>query len=245
MSYRLKVSKSVDERSDDDVRTRETVEKILKDIERRGDKAVRELSIKFDGWNPENFTLNDKEIQACIAQVDPQDIEDIKFAQHQVRNFAEHQKAALQDIEVETLPGVFLGHKNIPINRVGCYVPGGKYPLVASAHMSVVTAKVAGVKHVVAAAPPFEGKPHPAIVTAMHMAGADQILVLGGVQAIGAMALGMDGLDPADFLVGPGNHFVAEAKRQLFGRVGIDLVAGPTETSVSYTHLTLPTILLV
>lgn len=232
MSYRLKVSKAVDERSNDDVRTRETVETILKDIERRGDAAVRELSVKFDDWNPESFVLSDAEIQACIAQVKPRDIEDIKFAQHQVRNFAEHQKAALQDIEVETLPGVFLGHKNVPINRVGCYVPGGKYPLVASAHMSVVTAKVAGVKHVIAAAPPFEGKPHSAIVAAMHMAGADQILVLGGVQAIGAMALGMDGIEPVDFLVGPGNHFVAEAKRQLFGRVGIDLIAGPTETLI-------------
>ena len=178
MSYRLKVSKAVDERSNDDVRTRETVETILKDIERRGDAAVRELSVKFDDWNPESFVLSDAEIQACIAQVKPRDIEDIKFAQHQVRNFAEHQKAALQDIEVETLPGVFLGHKNVPINRVGCYVPGGKYPMVASAHMSVVTAKVAGVKHVIAAAPPFEGKPHSAIVAAMHMAGADQILSL-------------------------------------------------------------------
>ena len=232
MSYRLKTSKTVDERLSDDYRTRETVENILKDIERRGDKAVRELSEKFDNWNPESFILNPLDIETCMAKVSPQDIEDIKFAQSQVRNFAEHQKVALKDIEVETLPGVFLGHKNVPINAVGCYVPGGKYPLVASAHMSVVTAKVAGVKHVVAAAPPFEGKPHPAIVAAMHLAGADQILVLGGVQAIGAMALGMEGVEPVDFLVGPGNHFVAEAKRQLFGRVGIDLIAGPTETLI-------------
>ena len=232
MSYRLKTSKTVDERLSDDYRTRETVENILKDIERRGDKAVRELSEKFDNWNPESFILNPLDIETCMAKVSPQNIEDIKFAQSQVRNFAEHQKVALKDIEVETLPGVFLGHKNVPINAVGCYVPGGKYPLVASAHMSVVTAKVAGVKHVVAAAPPFEGKPHPAIVAAMHLAGADQILVLGGVQAIGAMALGMEGVEPVDFLVGPGNHFVAEAKRQLFGRVGIDLIAGPTETLI-------------
>ena len=232
MSYRLKTSKTVDERLSDDYRTRETVENILKDIERRGDKAVRELSEKFDNWNPESFILNPLDIETCMAKVSPQNIEDIKFAQSQVRNFAEHQKVALKDIEVETLPGVFLGHKNVPINAVGCYVPGGKYPLVASAHMSVVTAKVAGVKHVVAAAPPFEGKPHPAIVAAMHLAGADQILILGGVQAIGAMALGMEGVEPVDFLVGPGNHFVAEAKRQLFGRVGIDLIAGPTETLI-------------
>ena len=202
------------------------------DIEDRGEAAIRDYSQKFDNWNPENFVLSDEEIQACIALVDPKDLDDIRFAQEQVRNFALHQKAALKDIEVETLPGVILGHKNVPMNAVGCYVPGGKYPLVASAHMSVVTAKAAGVKRVIAAAPPFKGKPHPAIVAAMHMAGADQILVLGGVQAIGAMALGMEGVEPVDFLVGPGNHFVAEAKRQLFGRVGIDLLAGPTETLI-------------
>jgi sulfopropanediol 3-dehydrogenase len=193
---------------------------------------VREYSRKFDGWDPKSFALTQDEIQSCIAEVAPRDIEDIKFAQEQVRNFALHQRASLQDIEVETLPGVVLGHKNVPMNSVGCYVPGGKYPLVASAHMSVVTAKAAGVGRVIASAPPFKGKPHPAIVAAMHMAGADQILVMGGVQAIGAMALGTKDIDPVDFIVGPGNHFVAEAKRQLFGRVGIDLLAGPTETLI-------------
>ena len=232
MGVFLKKAKPVEARKADDLKTRNSVETILSDIEDRGEAAIRDYSQKFDNWDPENFVLSDEEIQACIALVDPKDLDDIRFAQEQVRNFALHQKAALKDIEVETLPGVILGHKNVPMNAVGCYVPGGKYPLVASAHMSVVTAKAAGVKRVIAAAPPFEGKPHPAIVAAMHMAGADQILVLGGVQAIGAMALGMEGVEPVDFLVGPGNHFVAEAKRQLFGRVGIDLLAGPTETLI-------------
>jgi len=232
MGVFLKKAKPVEARKADDLKTRDNVETILSDIEDRGEAAIRDYSQKFDNWNPENFVLSDEEIQACIALVDPKDLDDIRFAQEQVRNFALHQKAALKDIEVETLPGVILGHKNVPMNAVGCYVPGGKYPLVASAHMSVVTAKAAGVKRVIAAAPPFKGKPHPAIVAAMHMAGADQILVLGGVQAIGAMALGMEGVEPVDFLVGPGNHFVAEAKRQLFGRVGIDLLAGPTETLI-------------
>ena len=232
MGVFLKKAKPVEARKADDLKTRNSVETILSDIEDRGEAAIRDYSQKFDNWNPENFVLSDEEIQACIALVDPKDLDDIRFAQEQVRNFALHQKAALKDIEVETLPGVILGHKNVPMNAVGCYVPGGKYPLVASAHMSVVTAKAAGVKRVIAAAPPFKGKPHPAIVAAMHMAGADQILVLGGVQAIGAMALGMEGVEPVDFLVGPGNHFVAEAKRQLFGRVGIDLLAGPTETLI-------------
>ena len=232
MGVFLKKAKPVEARKADDLKTRDNVETILSDIENRGEAAIRDYSQKFDNWNPENFVLSDEEIQACIALVDPKDLDDIRFAQEQVRNFALHQKAALKDIEVETLPGVILGHKNVPMNAVGCYVPGGKYPLVASAHMSVVTAKAAGVKRVIAAAPPFKGKPHPAIVAAMHMAGADQILVLGGVQAIGAMALGMEGVEPVDFLVGPGNHFVAEAKRQLFGRVGIDLLAGPTETLI-------------
>ena len=232
MGVFLKKAKPVEARKADDLKTRDSVETILSDIENRGEAAIRDYSQKFDNWNPENFVLSDEEIQACIALVDPKDLDDIRFAQEQVRNFALHQKAALKDIEVETLPGVILGHKNVPMNAVGCYVPGGKYPLVASAHMSVVTAKAAGVKRVIAAAPPFKGKPHPAIVAAMHMAGADQILVLGGVQAIGAMALGMEGVEPVDFLVGPGNHFVAEAKRQLFGRVGIDLLAGPTETLI-------------
>ena len=228
----LKKAKTAEDRKIDDRATRDTVEAILNEIESRGVDAVHEYSRQFDKWDPDSFVLSEDEIQECIAQVDPRDIDDIKFAQEQVRNFALHQKAALQDVEVETLPGVILGHKNVPMNAVGCYVPGGKYPLVASAHMSVVTAKAAGVGRVVAAAPPFEGKPHPAIVAAMHMAGADQILVLGGVQAIGAMVLGIDNIDPVDFLVGPGNHFVAEAKRQLFGRVGIDLLAGPTETLI-------------
>ena len=232
MGVFLKKAKPVEARKADDLKTRDSVETILSDIENRGEAAIRDYSQKFDNWNPENFVLSDEEIQACIALVGPKDLDDIRFAQEQVRNFALHQKAALKDIEVETLPGVILGHKNVPMNAVGCYVPGGKYPLVASAHMSVVTAKAAGVKRVIAAAPPFKGKPHPAIVAAMHMAGADQILVLGGVQAIGAMALGMEGVEPVDFLVGPGNHFVAEAKRQLFGRVGIDLLAGPTETLI-------------
>ena len=232
MAIRLKTSKAVEDRNDDDVKTRETVETILGDIDVRGDAAVRDFSKKFDNWAPETFSLSQDEIDDCIAQMSEQNLQDIMFAQAQIRNFAEHQLKAIRDIEVETLPGVILGHKNIPMNAVGCYVPGGKYPLIASAHMSVITAKVAGVKRVVAAAPPFEGKPHPAIVTAMHMAGADQILVLGGVQAIGALALGMDEVEPVDFLVGPGNQFVAEAKRQLFGRVGIDLIAGPTETLI-------------
>ena len=232
MGVFLKKAKPVEARKADDLKTRDNVETILSDIENRGEAAIREYSQKFDNWNPENFVLSDEEIQACIDLVGPKDLDDIRFAQEQVRNFALHQKAALKDIEVETLPGVILGHKNVPMNAVGCYVPGGKYPLVASAHMSVVTAKAAGVKRVIAAAPPFKGKPHPAIVAAMHMAGADQILVLGGVQAIGAMALGMEGVESVDFLVGPGNHFVAEAKRQLFGRVGIDLLAGPTETLI-------------
>jgi sulfopropanediol 3-dehydrogenase len=232
MARHLKTAKGAAERAEADLRVRQTVEGILADIEKRGDAAVRELSEKFDGWSPKSFRLNEAEIAAAMATLSPRDIEDIKFAQAQVRNFAQHQKAALKDIEVETLPGVFLGHKNIPVNAVGCYVPGGKYPMVASAHMSVLTAKVAGVKRIVASAPPYKGGAHPAIVTAMHLAGADEILVLGGVQAIGAMALGTGSIEAVDMLVGPGNAFVAEAKRQLYGRVGIDLFAGPTETLV-------------
>jgi sulfopropanediol 3-dehydrogenase len=193
---------------------------------------VRALSTQFDGWTPESFRLTEPEIEAALSKVSRQDLDDIRFAQAQVRNFAEVQRAALRDVEVETLPGVILGHRNIPVNSVGCYVPGGKYPMVASAHMSVVTAKVAGVKRVVASAPPFKGAPHPAIVAAMHLAGADEILVLGGIQAVGAMALGTQSIAPVDMLVGPGNAFVAEAKRQLYGRVGIDLFAGPTETLI-------------
>ena len=232
MAHHLKTAKGADERAAADSKVRATVEAILADIEKRGDAAVRELSQKFDNWSPASFRLTPAEIEAAMARVPARDLEDIRFAQAQVRNFAEHQKAALRDIEVETLPGVVLGHKNIPVDAVGCYVPGGKYPMVASAHMSVLTAKVAGVKRVVASAPPFKGGAHPAIVAAMHLAGADEILVLGGVQAIGAMALGTATIAPVDMLVGPGNAFVAEAKRQLYGRVGIDLLAGPTETLV-------------
>ena len=211
---------------------RKTVEDILEDIEARGDAAVRELSEKFDKWSPESYRLSREEIDACYEELDEQAISDIRFAQEQVRNFAQIQKDALRDVEVETLPGVTLGHKNVPMNSVGCYIPGGKYPLIASAHMSVVTAKVAGVPRIIATAPPFEGRPHPAIVVAMDMAGADEIYSLGGVQGIGAMAIGTETIAPVDMIVGPGNAFVAEAKRQLFGRVGIDLFAGPTETLI-------------
>ena len=232
MAKHLKTAQAAATRAEADGKVRSTVEAILLDIEARGDRAVRELSAKFDQWSPESFRLTDAEIDAAIAKVPARDLEDIRFAQAQVRNFAEKQREAIRDIEVETLPGVILGHRNIPVEAVGCYVPGGKYPMVASAHMSVLTAKVAGVKRVVAAAPPFKGSAHPAIVAAMHLAGADEILVLGGVQAIGAMALGTETIAPVDMLVGPGNAFVAEAKRQLYGRVGIDLFAGPTETLV-------------
>jgi sulfopropanediol 3-dehydrogenase len=215
-----------------DKQVRETVEGILADIETRGDAAVRELSIKFDKWDRPDYRLSDAEIRDCMAQLSDRDLQDIEFAQTQVRNFAQHQRDALKDIEVETLPGVILGHKNIPVNAAGCYVPGGKYPLLASAHMSVITAKVAGVPRVATCAPPFHGKAAPAIVAAQHMAGADEIYCLGGIQAIGAMALGTQSITAVDMLIGPGNAFVAEAKRQLFGRVGIDLFAGPTETLV-------------
>ena len=215
-----------------DAKVRATVEGILSDIETRGDPAIRELSRKFDNWDPQTFRLSDTEIEAAISKVPKGDLDDIRFAQSQVRNFAEKQKACLEDLEVETMPGVVLGHRNVPVNSVGCYVPGGKYPMVASAHMSVVTAKVAGVKRILASAPPHEGGPHPAIIAAMHFGGADEILVLGGIQAVGAMALGTESIESVDMLVGPGNMFVAEAKRQLFGRVGIDLFAGPTETLV-------------
>ncbi len=215
-----------------DAKVRQTVESILTDIEENGDAAVRSLSEKFDQWSPENFRLTEPEIEAAMSKVAKRDLEDIDFAQVQVRNFAQRQREALQDVEVETMPRVILGHRNIPVGSVGCYVPGGRYPMVASAHMSVVTAKVAGVKRIIACAPPHQGGPHPAIVAAMHMGGADEIYVLGGVQAIGAMALGTGSIDPVDMLVGPGNAFVAEAKRQLFGRVGIDLLAGPTETLI-------------
>ncbi len=219
-------------RAQDDSKVRATVEGILADIEKRGDAAVRELSNNFDQWDRRDFRLTDAEIKDCLSQLSPRNIDDIKFAQTQVRNFAQHQRASMLDIEVETLPGVVLGHKHVPVNSVGCYVPGGKYPLLASAHMSVITAKVAGVDRIVTCAPPYQGKPAPAIVAAQHLAGADVIYCLGGIQAVGAMALGTESIGAVDMLVGPGNAFVAEAKRQLFGRVGIDLFAGPTETLV-------------
>lgn len=215
-----------------DAKVRQIVENILADIESKGDSAVRELSEKFDNWSPEQFRLSEEQIQACVDALDESTRHDIEFAQQQVRNFAQIQRDSMKDVEVETMPGVVLGHKNIPVNSVGRYIPGGKYPLVASAHMSVLTAKVAGVKRVIACAPPFNGQPNVAIVAAMAMAGADEIYCFGGVQAVGAMALGTETIAPVDMIVGPGNAFVAEAKRQLFGRVGIDLFAGPTETLV-------------
>jgi sulfopropanediol 3-dehydrogenase len=228
----LKSGRDPQQKAADAASIKDTVEAVLTEITARGDAAVRELSMKFDEWSPASFRLSSEEIAACMAAVSPRDLEDIRFAQAQVRQFAQVQKAALQDVEVETLPGVVLGHKNIPMNSVGCYVPGGKYPLVASAHMSTVTAKVAGVKRIVAMTPPFQGKPVPAVIAAMHLGGADEIYVLGGIQAVAAMALGTESVAAVDFLVGPGNAYVAEAKRQLFGRVGIDLLAGPTETLI-------------
>jgi len=215
-----------------DAKVRETVETILAEIEARRDAAVRELSQKFDNWSPPSFKLTGPEIERAISQLRKRDLDDIKFAQAQVRNFAQKQKETLRDLEVETLPGVVLGHRHIPVSSIGCYVPGGRYPMVASAHMSIVTARVAGVKRIVACAPPFKGGPHPAIVAAMHFGGADDIYVLGGVQAVAAMALGTETIGAVDMIVGPGNAYVAEAKRQLFGRVGIDLLAGPTETLI-------------
>jgi sulfopropanediol 3-dehydrogenase len=215
-----------------DAKVRTTVEGILDDVKARGDVAIRDLSQKFDNWAPASFRLSEQEIERAIGQVAKRDLDDIKFAQAQVRGFAQKQRATLQDLEVETLPGVILGHKHIPVNSIGCYVPGGRYPMVASAHMSIVTASVAGVKRIIACAPPFKGGPHPAIVAAMHFGGAHEIYVLGGVQAVAAMALGTDTIAAVDMIVGPGNAYVAEAKRQLFGRIGIDLLAGPTETLV-------------
>lgn len=228
----LKRGKDAASIADSDAKVRATVERILGEIERRGDAAVRELSAQFDQWEPERFRLTRDEIADAVRLLSPREIEDIRFAQAQIRRFAEIQRESMRDVEVETMPGVVLGHRHIPVNAVGCYVPGGKYPMIASAHMSVLTAKVAGVERIVATAPPYQGRPHPAIVAAMHFAGADEILVLGGVQAVGAMAIGTESIAPVDMLVGPGNMFVAEAKRQLYGRVGIDLFAGPTETLV-------------
>ncbi|NHH80081.1 histidinol dehydrogenase [Burkholderia gladioli] len=218
--------------ADNQAQVRATVEKIIADIEQRGEQAVREYAEKFDKWNPVSLRLSEAKIQDCIDSLSPQAIEDIKFAQAQIRRFAQIQLLSLRDVEVETLPGVVLGHRNIPVSSVGCYIPGGKYPLLASAHMSVLTAKVAGVKRVIACAPPFDGKPSPEIIAAMALAGADEIYVMGGVQGVAAMALGTEGIAPVDMIVGPGNAYVAEAKRQLYGRVGIDLFAGPTETLV-------------
>ena len=232
MARYLKTGRAAEDVADDDAKVRQAVEEILATVAAEGDAAVRELSQRFDNWSPERFRLSEQEIEAAMGKVAKRDLEDIRFAQAQVRNFAQHQRDSMQDVEVETLPGVVLGHKHVPVNSVGCYVPGGKYPMVASAHMSVVTAKVAGVKRIIATAPPHQGGPHPAIVAAMHLGGADEIYVLGGIQAVAAMALGTQTIDPVDMLVGPGNMFVAEAKRQLYGRVGIDLFAGPTETLV-------------
>lgn len=228
----LKRGKPEAERSADDTKVRTTVEDILKDIELRGDIAVRELSEKFDKYSPASFKLSAGDIEGLMSRVTPRDMEDIKFAQAQVRNFAQAQRDSMHDIEVETLPGVILGHKNIPVQSVGCYIPGGKFPMVASAHMSVATASVAGVPRIAAATPAFKGEPNPAVIAAMHLGGAHEIYVLGGIQAIGAMAIGTETIKPVHMLVGPGNAFVAEAKRQLYGRVGIDLFAGPTETMV-------------
>ena len=228
----LKHGKPEQERQDDDAKVRAIVEDTLKDIETRGDAAVRELSEKFDNYSPPSYRLSQDEIDALMAKVSPRDMDDLKFAQAQVRAFAEAQRASMTDIEVEPMPGVILGHKNIPVQSVGCYVPAGKFPMVASAHMSVATASVAGVPRIIACTPPFQGEPNPAVIAAMHLGGAHEIYVLGGMQGIGAMALGTETIDPVHMLVGPGNAFVAEAKRQLFGRVGIDLFAGPTETMV-------------
>ena len=229
---RIKTSKPETDRAEDDTKVRGIVEAGLKDIESRGDAAVREMSQKFDNYAPESFRLTQGEIEGLMSRVSARDMEDIKFAQTQVMNFARSQRDSMKDIEVETLPGVILGHKNIPVQSVGCYVPAGKFPMVASAHMSVATATVAGVPRIVAATAPFKGEPNPAVIAAMHLGGAHEIYALGGIQAIGAMAIGTESIDPVHMLVGPGNAFVAEAKRQLYGRVGIDLFAGPTETMV-------------
>tara|TARA_A100001011_G_scaffold161909_1_gene170345 strand:- start:99 stop:1409 length:1311 start_codon:yes stop_codon:yes gene_type:complete len=229
---KIKTSKSEGEKLEEDTNVRSVVEKTLKEVEIKGDEAVRELSKKYDNFDRTNFLLTKSEVEAAIQKVSARDMEDIKFAQNQIRRFAEEQLKSMKNVEIETLPGVILGHKNIPVQSVGCYVPGGKFPMVASAHMSVLTASVAGVPRIISSAPPVNGEPHPAIVAAMKMGGAHEIYVLGGIQAVAAMAIGTETISPVDMLVGPGNAFVAEAKRQLFGRVGIDLFAGPTETMV-------------
>ena len=232
MSRHIKTAALAGQHEEADSRVRATVETIIADVATRGDAAVRELSEKFDKWSPPSFRLSEDEIRSLVAQVPRQTITDIEFAQAQIRNFAEIQRASLKGVEVETLPGVVLGHRHIPVSRVGCYVPGGRYPMVASAHMSIVTARVAGVGHITACTPPNQGGPHPETIAAMHLGGADEIHILGGVQAVAAMALGTDTFQPVDMLVGPGNAYVAEAKRQLYGKVGIDLFAGPTEILV-------------
>jgi len=228
----LKRGKPDSERAQDDAKTKAVVEQTLLDIEARGDAAVRDLSTKFDNYTPDHFRLTEQEISDLVSDLSERELADIKFAQEQVRNFAQAQRDSMLDIEVETMPGVILGHKNIPVQSVGCYVPGGKFPMVASAHMSVATASIAGVPRIIACTPPFNGKPNSAVIAAMHFGGAHEIYIMGGIQAVGAMAIGTETIDPVHMLVGPGNAFVAEAKRQLFGRVGIDLFAGPTETMV-------------
>lgn len=232
MATYLKKGKTEQQIKEADIKIRETVSDIINDVEQHGDAAVRRYSEQFDKWSPSSFRLNDEEIKSIVTSLPAEIIEDIKFAQQQIRFFAEEQKASIKDIEVETRPGIFLGHKNIPVNSAGCYIPGGRYPMVASAHMSVLTAKVAGVKRVIACTPAINGKLPAATITAMHLAGADEIYILGGVQAMTAMAIGTETIKPVDIIVGPGNAYVAEAKRQLYGRVGIDLFAGPTEILV-------------
>jgi sulfopropanediol 3-dehydrogenase len=232
MARHLKTGRTAEQTSADAKKVRDTVTGIIDEIEARGETALREISERFDKWSPPSFRLSEQDIEGCLSQLSTRTIDDIKFAQAQVRNFALAQRTSIKDVEVETLPGIVLGHKNMPVDSVGCYVPGGKYPLVASAHMSVVTAKVAGVPRVIAASPPYKGKPSPAVVAAMHLAGADEIYCMGGVQAIAAMAVGTKSIPRVSMIVGPGNAYVAEAKRQLFGRVGVDLIAGPTETLI-------------
>ncbi|AJW99532.1 histidinol dehydrogenase [Burkholderia gladioli pv. gladioli] len=228
----LKHGRSAVESSQDAAKVRDVVSGILADVAARGDAAVVELSKKFDNWSPDSFRLSEDEIASCVRSLSQGQLDDIRFAQAQVRNFAQAQRESIRDIEVETLPGVVLGHRNMPVDSVACYVPGGKFPLVASAHMGVVTAKVAGVPRIITASPPVGGAPHPAVVAAMHLGGADEIYTFGGVQAIAAMALGTQTIDNVSMVVGPGNAYVAEAKRQLFGRIGIDLIAGPSETLI-------------
>src|SRR5215813_4018255 len=232
MARHIKTAALQGQQEEADAKVRGVVETIIAEVQRRGDTAVRELSEKFDEWSPPSFRLSNDDIRALVAKVSPQTIDDIKFAQQQIRNFAEIQRQSMKEVEVETLPGVVLGHRHIPVGHVGCYVPGGRYPMVASAHMSIVTARVAGVDHIAACTPPNQGGPHPETIAAMHLGGADEIYVLGGVQAVAAMALGTETFKPVDMLVGPGNAYVAEAKRQLYGKVGIDLFAGPTEILV-------------